>query len=226
MVRGDAFIRQEWVKFTTVFQERNTLVTFRKISLWWCAAVLLFPVPELCPWFFSFSFRQIPYILLVPSSWERKGNEIETGKRILGNCPHMLHSCIEKKQQQKSLGLSANLHVLKLGQAGFLTRAWSLTVLLTCLYHLTQGQDRKVVEMCSLKEGAGFVPEVKGPACLFARLETQPFQPVCQLNCLVSCFVYAIKPGSCIQCRLPEGTGTTEWAALNPVLKLHQALEM
>lgn len=181
MVCGDASTRQEWVKFTTVFQERNTLVTFRKISLWWCAAVLLFPVPELCPWFFS--FRQIPNIWLAPSSRERERNGVETGKRILGNCPHILHPCIKKKQKKKSLDLSANLYVLKLGQAGFLIRAWSLTVLVTCLYHLTQGQDRKAVGTCSLKEGAGFVPEFRGPACLFARLEAQPFQPVCQLNC-------------------------------------------
>lgn len=65
-------------------------------------------------------------------------------------------------------------------------------------------------DVCSLKAGAGFVPEVKGPACLFARLEAQPFQPVCQLNYLATCFVYAIKPGSCIECGLPEGTGTRE----------------
>lgn len=81
-------------------------------------------------------------------------------------------------------------------------------------------------DLCSLKEGAGFVPEVKGPACLFAKLEMQPFQPVCQLNCSATCFVYAIKPGSCLQCAVPEGTGSTEWTALNPLLKLHQALEM
>lgn len=167
MVCGDASTRQEWVKFTTIFQERNTLVTFRKISLWWCAAVLLFPVPELCPWFFS--FRQIPNIWLAPSSRERERNGVETGKRILGNCPHILHPCIKKKPKKKSLDLSANLYVLKLGQAGFLIRAWSLTVLVTCLYHLTQGQ-----------EGGGDVfPKRRGRIC--SRVQG-PSLPLCQIG--------------------------------------------
>lgn len=160
----------------------------------------------------SFSFRQIPNILLVPSSGAIERDGVEAGKRILGNCPHILCPCLKKKL--KGNYLTASLRVSRLSQAGFLM-SQGLISRRHPMDHLPLSPDTLVgpggvSDVCSLRASAGFVPEDGGPACLFARLEAQPFQPVCQLNYLATCLVYAINPSSCTECRLPEGTGTTE----------------